>query len=339
MVITGGSSGIGLACAKRFFREGANVTLIARNHKKLVQAKKEVEASLDIATDPLGGTRASLISPNPWVSIKSVDATDQAAIKAAIILIDEECPIDILQCNAGVVKTGHVEDISAEDVQSQVHTNFLGSVYPVQAVLPSMKARAEAGEEPGAIVFTCSLAALSFWYGASIYTATKYAVRGFAEALRLEVLPYNIQVSVICPGFTDTALLNDAETTGKHLTRSMKIACFYDRNNVESPDSIAQCTLATVHSGEFLVVTTHGIVPRTLCSLSRGIFPSNNVFMWLFEIIWAFGCRIVSLLVRMLIFSGLRAVHKQQQQQQQQKQQQQQQQQQQGGKKGGGAVS
>ncbi|CAI5485072.1 unnamed protein product [Closterium sp. Yama58-4] len=120
----------------------------------------------------------------------SVDATDQAAIKAAITSIDEECPIDVLQCNAGIVRTGFVEDISAEDVQSQVHTNFLGSVYPVQAVLPSMKARAEAGEEPGAIVFTCSLAALSFWYGASIYTATKYAVRGFAEALRLELLSF-----------------------------------------------------------------------------------------------------------------------------------------------------
>ncbi|CAI5959579.1 unnamed protein product [Closterium sp. NIES-64] len=91
---------------------------------------------------------------------QSVDATDQAAIKAAITSIDEECPIDILQCNAGIVRTGLVEDLSAEDVQSQVHTNFLGSVYPVQAVLPSMKARADAGEEPGAIVFTCSLAAL-----------------------------------------------------------------------------------------------------------------------------------------------------------------------------------
>ncbi|CAI5495718.1 unnamed protein product [Closterium sp. Naga37s-1] len=91
---------------------------------------------------------------------QSVDATDPAAIKAAITSIDEECPIDVLQCNAGIVRTGFVEDISAEDVQSQVHTNFLGSVYPVQAVLPSMKARAEAGEEPGAIVFTCSLAAL-----------------------------------------------------------------------------------------------------------------------------------------------------------------------------------
>ncbi|CAI5522360.1 unnamed protein product [Closterium sp. Naga37s-1] len=91
---------------------------------------------------------------------QSVDATDQAAIKAAITSIDEECPIDILQCNAGIVRTGLVEDLSADDVQSQVHTNFLGSVYPVQAVLPSMKARVEAGEKPGAIVFTCSLAAL-----------------------------------------------------------------------------------------------------------------------------------------------------------------------------------
>ncbi|CAI7871018.1 unnamed protein product [Closterium sp. NIES-53] len=318
VVITGGSSGIGLACAKQYYREGASVTLIARNHKKLVQARKEVEACLDNIASPSSNTRATLISHNPWVSIKSVDATDPAAIKAAITSIDEECPIDVLQCNAGIVRTGFVEDISAEDVQSQVHTNFLGSVYPVQAVLPSMKARAEAGEEPGAIVFTCSLAALSFWYGASIYTATKYAVRGFAEALRLELLPYNIQVSLICPGFTDTALLDDAEFTGKHLTRSMKIACFYDRNNVETPDSIAQCTIATVRSGEFLVVTTHGIVPRTLCSLSRGIFPSNNIFMWLFEIIWAFGSRIVSLLVRVLIFSGLRAIHRQQQQEQRQ---------------------
>ncbi|CAI5508501.1 unnamed protein product [Closterium sp. Naga37s-1] len=141
-------------------KQGASVTLIARNHKKLVQARKEVEACLDNIASPSSNTRATLISHNPWVSIKSVDATDPAAIKAAITSIDEECPIDVLQCNAGIVRTGFVEDISAEDVQSQVHTNFLGSVYPVQAVLPSMKARAEAGEEPGAIVFTCSLAAL-----------------------------------------------------------------------------------------------------------------------------------------------------------------------------------
>lgn len=49
----------------------------------------------------------------------------------------------------------------------------------------------------------------AYWYGASVYTATKYAVRGLAEALRLELLPFNIGVSVVCPGFTETPFLHD----------------------------------------------------------------------------------------------------------------------------------
>lgn len=305
VVITGGSSGIGLACAKRLFREGACLTLIARNEKKLARAKKEVESIRDELMD----CRSKLVASDSWVSTKSVDATNLEAVKAAMAAIDEHCPIDILLCNAGIVRTGLVEDLSSSDVQEQMNTNFLGSVYPVQAILPAMKERAEAGREPGAIVFMCSMAALSFWYGAAVYTASKYAVRGFAEALRLELLPYRIQVSCICPGFTETGLLDDAESTGKHLTAMMKVACFYDRDKAESPENIAECTLATIRSGEFLVVTTHGIVPRTLCCLARGIMAPNNIFMWLFEIMWGVGTRIASLPVRWLISSGLLSLH------------------------------
>lgn len=53
----------------------------------------------------------------------------------------------------------------------------------------------------------------SYWYGASVYTATKYAQRGFAETLRMELVPFNIRVSVVCPGFTDTPFLDDGEHT------------------------------------------------------------------------------------------------------------------------------
>ncbi|CAI5971391.1 unnamed protein product, partial [Closterium sp. NIES-65] len=249
VVITGGSTGIGFACAKRFLREGASVTLMARNAAKLEEAARELQQYTRESAH--NGTNGFF--PTPRIFTQAVDVSDAKAVQAAIDAAAAARPIDVLLCNAGVVRTGHVEDISALQAQEQVNTNLLGSIYPVQAAVPLLKERVAQGAEPGAIVFMCSLSALSFWYGAAVYTATKYGVRGFAEGLRLELLPYDISVSVVCPGFTDTHLLDDAEASGRYLTKLMEVASMYDRNKIENPDIVAEKTLAAVRSGEFLM--------------------------------------------------------------------------------------
>lgn len=92
------------------------------------------------------------------VTVQAVDVGDCVAVQAAIAAVSKERPIDVLLCNAGVVRTGYTEDTSHRHVEEQVRTNFLGTVFPVQAALPQMKARS--ATDPGAIVIMCSLSGL-----------------------------------------------------------------------------------------------------------------------------------------------------------------------------------
>ncbi|CAI7923848.1 unnamed protein product [Closterium sp. NIES-54] len=279
---------------------------MARNAAKLEEAARELQRYTRESAH--NGTNGFF--PTPRIFTQAVDVSDAKAVQAAIDAAAAACPIDVLLCNAGVVRTGHVEDISALQAQEQVNTNLLGSIYPVQAAVPLLKERVSQGAEPGAIVFMCSLSALSFWYGAAVYTATKYGVRGFAEGLRLELLPYDISVSVVCPGFTDTHLLDDAEASGQYLTKLMEVASMYDRNKIENPDMVAERTVAAVRSGEFLVTTSSGFLPFSLALLSRGIFPSKSVVTWVAESLASPFVRLTSLPVGAGIAHGLRSLHK-----------------------------
>ena len=107
--------------------------------------------------------------------------------------------IDVLMNNAGLAIGGKIADTNPQDVDLMVRTNFLGSYYCTRFVLPGMIAR-----KRGHIVMMDSVAGYRYSPGGSIYSATKFAMRALAEALRAEVLEYGIKVTAVYPGMTLT---------------------------------------------------------------------------------------------------------------------------------------
>ncbi|HWJ08750.1 MAG TPA: SDR family oxidoreductase [Nocardioides sp.] len=177
--VFGGSEGIGLAVAERLAAEGTEVVVLSRSAAKLGAALAQ-----------LGD--AALARP--------VDVTDAAAVQEAVDALVEEVGVpDLVVCTAGYARPGWLEELPAEDVTGMVATNLLGTINVARAVLPHLRA---AGR--GTIVTTSSMAGLAGVFGYTVYSATKFGVVGFSEALRREARPYGVRVLVLCPPNTLT---------------------------------------------------------------------------------------------------------------------------------------
>ncbi|HSP35570.1 MAG TPA: SDR family NAD(P)-dependent oxidoreductase [Thermoanaerobaculia bacterium] len=187
VLITGASSGIGRATAIEFARRGAKVVLAARRTSLLdevaAECSKTGASTMTIATDV---TKRS-----------ECDALIAAAGR-----------VDILVNNAGFAVFDTIEDAHADDLESMMATNYLGTVYCTKAVLPQMLAR-----RGGSIVMVASIAGLMGYAGMAGYCASKFAIVGFAEALRDEVIGRGVRVALVCPGTTETDFFQTAERT------------------------------------------------------------------------------------------------------------------------------
>ncbi|KQS81021.1 translocation protein [Rhizobium sp. Leaf384] len=186
VVITGGSSGIGLAVARIYVSRGYRVSLIARG-----------AAALDAAAASLGAEGGG------QVRFAAADVADADALAAAIHGCETAYgPCDILVCSAGIVEPASFEHQTAADVDRQIAVNLMGSIHSVRAVYAQMLARGQ-----GRIMLVSSGAGLMGIPGYSAYCASKFALRGFAEALRSEAKPRGIIVSISFPPDTETPQL------------------------------------------------------------------------------------------------------------------------------------
>ncbi len=189
VIITGGSSGIGKAVAKLLAPRGANISLIARDRQKLVNAQRE------IAT-------ASLNSSSKILTIAADVANRQsitAAINKAIATLGTP---QLLITSAGIAHPGYFNQIPLEIFEQTMAVNYFGSLYSIKAVLPAMEK-----EQRGQIVLISSGAALIGIYGYSAYCPSKFALRGLAESLRGELKPKGISITIVYPPDTDTPQL------------------------------------------------------------------------------------------------------------------------------------
>lgn len=180
-VITGGSSGIGLATAAALIGRGASVSLIARNPGRLETAAASLRA--------LGGT----------VRTFSADVSDQKAIEAAL---SEAGPCDVLVTSAGQARPGHFLELEDDVFRQMVEVDYFGTLYAVRAVAPSMIERRR-----GSIVAISSAAGLLGIFGYTAYAPAKFAVRGLMEALRDELKPRGVHVACVYPPDVDTPQL------------------------------------------------------------------------------------------------------------------------------------
>jgi 3-dehydrosphinganine reductase len=191
IIITGGSSGIGKATAKLLAEHGANVFILARDREKLNQALEEIKAEGGDQNQRYGAFSADVTS---WQEVESTIADIVEAGGAPDILIN----------SAGIVHPGYFEELPLSAFRKQIDVNYLGTLHCVKAVLPYMTAR-----KSGHIVNISSIAGFLGIFGYTAYSASKFAVRGFTEALRIELKPHNITVSMVIPNDTDTPQLED----------------------------------------------------------------------------------------------------------------------------------
>ena len=179
VLITGASSGFGAAAAKQFAREGCKIVLAARRIERLEEMAAEIRA--------LRGEALPL----------SVDVTQPAQIDAMVkASINHYDRIDILFNNAGFGRLDWFELLDpVNDIQAQINVDLVGVIWTARAVLPQMYRQGS-----GHIINMSSLAGWAAPPLYTVYSAAKFGVRGFTEALRREAAPFGVKVSAVYPG-------------------------------------------------------------------------------------------------------------------------------------------
>ncbi|MBR2015101.1 MAG: SDR family oxidoreductase [Alistipes sp.] len=179
VVITGASSGIGEAMAKEYAKVGAKVVLGARQADKLEALCKAIEAD--------GGEAA-------WIA---TDVTKQEDCKTLIDLAVERFGgIDVMICNAGISMRALFDDLDLSVLHRLMDVNFWGTVYCTKYALPYLQ------QSKGSLVGISSVAGIHGLPGRTGYSASKFAMTGFLETIRIENLKKGLHVMVACPGFT-----------------------------------------------------------------------------------------------------------------------------------------
>jgi 3-dehydrosphinganine reductase len=189
VLVTGGSSGIGLATARLLARQGAHVWLIARGEERLSEALRTVENDRQDANQRCGTIAA--------------DVSNEKEVNSAISKVIKNVGLpDLVINSAGVARPGYVQDIGMDIFHWMMDTNYFGTVHVIKALLPGMIKRSS-----GYIVNISSMAGFLGVFGYTAYGASKYAVRGFSDVLRAEMKPHGIGVSIVYPPDTNTAQL------------------------------------------------------------------------------------------------------------------------------------
>jgi NADP-dependent 3-hydroxy acid dehydrogenase YdfG len=218
-LVTGASSGIGAATARRLADYGASVALVARRRDRL-----EILAT-EIAT--AGGTAL----------VAEADITDRAQAETAVErTVERFGRLDILVNNAGLMLLGPVVDADVDEWDRMIAVNNHGLLYITHAALPHLLKAAEDGPRNVAdIVNISSIAGRVAWNGYGVYNLTKFGVNGFTEALRQEVTRRHVRVGVLEPGGVDTELASHNNDD----IRSQIIDPFLEQTEVLASDDIA----------------------------------------------------------------------------------------------------
>jgi short-subunit dehydrogenase len=176
VVITGASSGIGAASAIEFAKRGAKLALVARRKQKLDDVRQHLGSSVEVI-------------------VCQCDVSQKSQVKdMAQDVLDKFGTIDVLVNNAGFAIYGRVSDLSIEQIESQMATNYLGMVYCTKHFLPKMLEK-----NSGHIVNVASVAASFGLPGIASYCASKFAMLGFSEGLRHELYGTKVGVTVVSP--------------------------------------------------------------------------------------------------------------------------------------------
>lgn len=240
VLITGASSGIGHASAIKFAKNGAKLILISRNIEKLNKISEDLSKF------------------NVPPVIFQCDVSDKSQVnKISKIILDKFGSVDILVNNAGFAVYGSVNNLTIEEIESQMETNYFGMVYFVKNFLPSMIER-----KSGHIVNVASVAASFGLPGIAPYCASKFAMLGFSEGLKHELKGTGVGITVVSPIMVRTKFFDHP---------SFKNMPKYSATSL-SPETVAKAVLRASNSPRLEI-----IVPGFV----RGAVWIKNTFPYL----------------------------------------------------------
>jgi NAD(P)-dependent dehydrogenase (short-subunit alcohol dehydrogenase family) len=182
-VVTGGSTGIGLATAQRFVEEGAHVFIVGRREAELAKAAEQI------------GRNVATVQ----CDVAKLDDLDRLFGRVR----DEKGRVDILFANSGVMEFQSIGEITPEHFDRTFAVNVRGLLFTVQKALPLIG-------RGGSIILNASIGSIKAWPGYSVYSASKAAVRSFARTWMLELKDRGIRVNAISPGPIDTPIFDAA---------------------------------------------------------------------------------------------------------------------------------
>ncbi|KAG0473281.1 hypothetical protein HPP92_015138 [Vanilla planifolia] len=237
--ITGGSSGIGLSLARQAAAEGARVSILARNSKRLEEARETIRLATGVE-----------------VAIFSADVRDADAVARAV---EEAGPIDVLICNHGVFLPLELEKQEIEEVKFMMDINVMGTFHLIKATLPGMKRRTRQSGVAASIAIVSSQAGQR----ANLH-------RGLSESLQHEVFADNIYVSLVFPPDTDTPGFDEEKKRRPEITNLIA-----GSSGGMKADDVAKISLNGIKSGRFMIpcnlegamiaVATAGLSPQSSC--------------------------------------------------------------------------
>ena len=217
-LVTGSSSGIGAATARRLAAEGAAVALVARRRDRLEGLAATIRAE---------GGAALVVQADVTSQQQAADAVEQAIVGLG--------RLDIVVNNAGIMLLGPALDAPIEEWDQMVALNVQGMLYVTHAALPHLvRAAADSPREVADLVTISSTGGRVARPGSSVYNLTKFGAAAFSEALRQELLSRRVRVSVVEPGTVDTELIT-------HLREDIQQAAKSQTASIEPlrPDDIA----------------------------------------------------------------------------------------------------
>jgi len=230
-LVTGGSSGIGKAIACGLAERGMHVWLVAQRRELLESARIEVETHRQ--------------SPNQIIGIVSADVSELDQARMAVKQVSEKsAPPYLLINSAGVTYPGYVQDLDIDVFHWMMEVNYFGTVYMTKEILPAMLNRGS-----GYILNISSVGGHLALFGYTAYGASKFAVRGFTDALRQELKIYGIGVSILYPSDTMTPQLEFENKFKPAETKALA-----NLGNPMTAEAVSKATIKGIERGQYRLI-------------------------------------------------------------------------------------
>jgi 3-dehydrosphinganine reductase len=230
-LVTGGSSGIGKAIACDLTRRGMDVWLVAQRKELLDSARLEVETYRQSQSQTIG--------------IVSADVSDLDQVQVAVEKVSKKSGTpDLLVNSAGVAHPGYVQDLDINIFNWMMEVNYFGTVYMTKEVIRGMLKKGS-----GYIVNISSIAGIISIIGYTAYGASKFAIKGFTDALRQEMKFHGIGVSLVLPSDTDTPQLEYENRIKPPETKALG-----SMSGSMTADAVAKVTMNGVEHGRYMII-------------------------------------------------------------------------------------